>query len=339
MKRPTVALLFGGRSPEYEVSCRSAAAIRDALLTAGYDVLPLGISREGTWFLFRGSPDRIYNATWENTPGLTQIWFGEGGSFFTDNGRLLRPDVVFPAVHGTYCEDGRLQGFLDTWRIPYVGCGVECSVLAMNKLLAKQAARSIGIPTLPETPITRETPVHELTETLRFPLFLKPARSGSSFGASPVLSPGALPAALDSAFREDSLLLAEPLVRAREIEVAVFDDGTPRASRPGEILTDSDFYDYDTKYLRGSTRLAIPAPLDESEQHLLMDASLSLFRHLGCRHLARVDFFKTEEGVFFNEINTMPGFTSDSMYPRLWEHEGVDLPLLCRRLVERALSC
>ena len=182
MKRPLVALLFGGKSPEYEVSCRSAATIRDALLTAGYELLPVGISREGVFYLFRGSPERIFAATWEASPGLSRMWFAPGGGFFTDSGRLYRPDVVFPAVHGTGCEDGRLQGFLDTWGIPYVGCGVEASALAMNKYLAKETARRIGIPTLPEVCLTRDTS-EETLRGLHYPLFLKPARSGSSVGA------------------------------------------------------------------------------------------------------------------------------------------------------------
>lgn len=337
MKRPLVALLFGGKSPEYDVSCRSAAAIRDALLTAGYDTLPIGISREGAFYLFRGSPERIYAATWEASPGLSRIWCTPGGGFFTDSGRLYRPDVIFPAVHGTCCEDGRLQGFLDTWGIPYVGCGVEASARAMNKVLAKEAARGLGIPTLPEVCLTKDTP-RETLDALTYPCFLKPARSGSSVGASPVLSAAELPQALGRALVEDALVLAEPLVKARELEVAVLDDGTLRASAPGEILTDRAFYDYETKYLRGTTRLAVPATLDGEIAEKLSDDALRLFRALGCRHLARVDFFVVGDRYYFNEINTMPGFTADSMYPALAETLGYDLVTLCDTLVRRALA-
>ena len=339
MKHPIVALLFGGKSPEYEVSCRSAAALRNALLNTGYEVLPIGITREGVWYLFRGSPDRILCGNWENTPGLSQIWCGPGGSFFTDSGRLYRPDVVFPALHGAYCEDGRLQGFLDTWGVPYVGCGAECSVLAMNKLLAKEAAVRLGIPTLPYVALTPDTAGETPNTPLTYPLFVKPARSGSSVGAAPVMTPEELPAALREAFRVDPLVLAEPLVTARELEVAVFEDGGLTVPPPGEILSDRPFYDYDTKYRRGTTRLAIPAPLPEQERSLLCDYAARLFRALGCRQLARVDFFATPDGFFFNEINTMPGFTADSMYPRLMAAAGIDLPALCDRLVRGALAC
>lgn len=337
MKHPLVALLFGGKSPEYEVSCRSAAAIRDALLTAGYELLPIGISREGAFYLFRGSPERIFAATWEASAGLSRVWFTPGGGFFTDSGRLYRPDVIFPAVHGTYCEDGRLQGFLDTWGIPYVGCGVEASARAMNKLLSKEAARAVGIPTLPEVCLTPDAP-EELLHTLTYPCFLKPARSGSSVGASPVGSAAELPAALEKAFAEDSLVLSEPLVSARELEVAVLDDGALRVSAPGEILTDRAFYDYETKYLRGTTRLAVPASVTETDARTLSGYAERLFRALGCRHLARVDFFGVGDAYYFNEINTMPGFTADSMYPALAATLGYDLVTLCDTLVRRALA-
>lgn len=337
MKRPLVALLFGGKSPEYEVSCRSAATIRDALLTAGYELLPVGISREGVFYLFRGSPERIFAATWEASPGLSRMWFAPGGGFFTDSGRLYRPDVIFPAVHGTGCEDGRLQGFLDTWGIPYVGCGVEASALAMNKYLAKETARRIGIPTLPEVCLTRDTS-EEILRGLHYPLFLKPARSGSSVGASPVGSPEQLPEALGRALAEDTLALAEPLVAARELEVAVLDDGTLRVSAPGEVLTDRAFYDYETKYLRGTTRLAVPASLPTADAETLSDYARRLFLALGCRHLARVDFFAVGDTYYFNEINTLPGFTEDSMYPALVGTLGFDTVTLCDTLIRRALA-
>lgn len=337
MKRPLVALFFGGRSPEYEVSCRSAAAIREALLTAGYEVLPLGISRDGACYLFRGSPERIRAASWEASAGLSRAWFAPRGGFFTDSGRLYRPDVAFPAVHGVTCEDGCLQGFLDTWGVPYVGCGVEASARAMNKYLTKEAARGVGIPTLSEVLLVPDSSP-TILDALSYPLFLKPAHSGSSVGASPVRSRAELSSALARAFAEDPLVLAEPLVTARELEVAVLDDGTLRASAVGEVISDRPFYDYETKYLRGTTRLTIPAPLPEQDAERLADAALSLFRTLSCRHLARVDFFAVDGTYYLNEINTLPGFTEDSMYPRLAETLGYDLPSLCDALIRRALA-
>lgn len=337
MKRPLVVLLFGGKSPEHDVSCRSAAAIRDALLTAGYEILPVGISREGSYYLFRGSPERIYAATWEASAGLSRIWFTPGGGFFTDSGRLYRPDVVFPAVHGVNCEDGRLQGFLDTWGVPYVGCGVEASAQAMNKYLAKETARRVGIPTLPEVYLTEGVP-QETLDALTYPLFIKPARSGSSVGASPVPTVAELPQALEKAFAEDPCILAEPLVSARELEVAVLDDGALHVSAPGEVQTDRAFYDYETKYLRGTTRLAVPAVLPEGDARMLSAYAEQMFRALGCRHLARIDFFGVGDAYYFNEINTLPGFTADSMYPALAETLGYDLVTLCDALVRRALA-
>lgn len=337
MKHLTVALLFGGRSNEHEVSARSAAAILKALREAGHRVLPIGIRHDGVWYLWGGGADALASGAWESSPALSRIWFGTGGSFFTESGRTYTPDVVFPALHGQYCEDGRLQGFLDYWGVPYVGCGVESSVLCMNKALTKRLAADAGVPVLPWVATGRDGAEEAVLRKLSFPLFIKPARSGSSVGAAKAETREELKTALDTACGVDSLVMAEPLFRGQELEVAVLSEPGLTVSRVGEICCKAPFYDYETKYRTSDAETRIPAQISDACAAKARAYAETVFRTLGCRHLARVDFFASGEELFFNEINTMPGFTSISMYPALMQDAGIPLPELLTRLLRAAL--
>ncbi len=337
MKKTTVAVLFGGKSGEHEVSGRSAATILDALHEAGYRTLPIGITREGSFYLFRGSRDHINSSLWETTSGLVPVWFSGNGSLLSSDGRTYSPDVVFPVLHGQCGEDGGIQGFLDTLGVPYVGCGIAASVLSWDKALAKAVARSAGVPTLPWVATERAGAEERILKTLSFPIFIKPAASGSSIGAARADDMSTLTAALDASAPYGTIL-AEPCFRGRELEIAVLDDGDILVSRVGEIDPGAVFYDYETKYRADTAHTYIPARIPSSMADRLRGYAERMFRALGCRHLARIDFFADDEQLFFNEINTMPGFTSISMYPRLMADSGVPLGALVTRLVEGARS-
>ncbi len=337
MKQTTVALLFGGKSNEHDISCRSAATVLLALRECGYRTLPIGITREGAFYLYRGSVDRIRCAEWETAPGLCPIWFGSDGSFLTEEGRRYSPNVVFPVLHGQNGEDGRIQGLLDTWGVPYVGCGTACSVLSMNKALTKSISISCGVPTLPWVETLRAGAEDIIRSKFSFPIFIKPVSSGSSVGAGRAENLASLKAALDAAAEVDPHILAEPCFTGRELEVAILDDGETIVSRVGEVASNALFYDYNTKYKADTARTYIPARISDSLQEAARDYALRIFRALGGRHLARVDFFTDDHYLFFNEINTLPGFTSISMYPQLMADHGISLNELVRRLVGAAL--
>ncbi len=337
MKTTTVALLFGGRSNEYEVSGRSAATVLTSLRGAGYRVLPIGITRKGSAYLFRGHTDRIRMSTWEDTASLTPVWFGPRGEMLTSDGRAYTPDAVFPVLHGQNCEDGRIQGFLDTWGIPYVGCGTAASVLSWDKALTKRLVRDADIPTLDWVETSRPGAEECILSKLEFPLFIKPCLSGSSVGAACATDPASLTTALDNAACVGGRIIAEPCFTGRELEVAVLDDGEMTVSRVGEVVPNNTFYDYNTKYRADTARTYIPARIPERIAAMARNYAARIFEILGCRHLARVDFFTDDTHLFFNEINTMPGFTSISMYPRLMEDMGIPIPALVTRLVEAAI--
>ncbi len=336
MKQTTVALLFGGRSREYEISCRSAATVLTALREAGYRVLPIGITRQGEFLLYRGGAEQIQNTTWESSAANTPLWLMPHGSVMTADGRSLHIDVVFPCLHGQYGEDGRIQGFLDALDLPYIGCGTAASVRAWDKALSKACAVEIGVPTLPWVVTPRAGAEEAILRKLSFPLFIKPVLSGSSIGAGRADDRATLTRLLDSAAEVGGDILAEPCITARELEVAVLSDGETIISRVGEVTPNSTFYDYDTKYRADTARTYIPARLDQEAAEQIRSYARRIYEALGCRHLARVDFFRDAHGIYFNEINTMPGFTSISMYPMLMQDCGIPLPALVGRLVEAA---
>ncbi len=338
--RPRVAILFGGRSGEHEVSLRSAASVA-AGLAERHDVLCVLIDKAGRWRLQSG-PDPLATG---GEPVFLAPDPTDGGTLrrFVDAARLVRPDVYFPVLHGPYGEDGTVQGLLDLAAVPYVGAGVAASAASMDKVMMKALFERAGLPQVRHRVLlgrdsTMETRV---LDELGLPVFVKPANLGSSVAVSMVPTADDFGAALDLALAYDRKVVVEQGVDAREIEVSVLGNDAPEASVPGEIVPDREFYDYDSKYAPDSaTDLLIPAPVEESTTEEIRRLGIAAFRAVDACGLARVDFFleRSSERVLVNEINTMPGFTSISMYPRLWEASGRPYPELLARLVTLALE-
>ena len=358
MIKPRVAVLFGGRSTEHAVSCVSAGSVLDALDRDRYDVVAVGITPQGRWVLLADDASRLVISGRElpsvkdgaavalpgdPTVGLIPL---EAGAVALEDGRAAPSpgavDVVFPVLHGPYGEDGTVQGLLEMAGVPYVGSGVLASAAAMDKQVAKVLLRAEGLAVAASVLVRDGEPVdREAVAALGLPVFVKPARGGSSIGISRVTDLADLDAALQAAFASDPKVLVEAAVAGREVECGVLDtaDG-PRASVPAEVrvVGDHDFYDFEAKYLDAATELTCPADLPAGVTERLQAASLTAYRALGCEGLARVDFFVGEDGsLTVNEINTMPGFTSTSMFPRMWAASGLDYPALVDALVQSAL--
>ncbi len=322
----TVAVLFGGQSQEYEVSLLSARTLCRHLEKGGYTSFPICITKEGAWqydpkILGKGQP----------------ISFAFGGGVLLPNGGFVQCHAAFPLIHGKTGEDGTLSGFLSFWGIPYVGCDVEASLLSFQKVLSKEAAADLGIPTLPYRVCTKGQEDVFSPYPLEYPLFVKPLRQGSSVGASLVRTPGELKKALSHALLFDKDCLIEPFCSVRELEVAVLDDGIPVVSPPGEITYPTAFYDYRTKYASHAAVPCIPADIPKTLANEMKTYAIRLFDKLGCRHLARVDFFLVGEQLYFNEINTLPGMTEESMYFSLLEAAGIPPQEAVSRLIAKVL--
>jgi D-alanine-D-alanine ligase len=333
-----VLLLFGGRSSEHEVSCASAVSIHKALIRSGHRVVPVGIDRDGKWYLADASwdPFRAEGRPVELLVPSASLRVGDDEFGF---------NVVFPVLHGPYGEDGTVQGTFETCNVPYVGCGVLGSALAMDKDLTKQVVASTGVATARWLTIRRhewdEDPglsVGEVTRAIGLPVFVKPSAQGSSVGISKVIGEGELKEAISNAFRYDNKVLVEEAVSAREIEVGVLDG--PVSSVPGEVITDGGWYTYDAKYEDDSSSFDAPAQLTAEASRHVRDLAERIYETLGLSGLARIDFFY-ENGsrrFLFNEVNTMPGFTSISGFPKAWAASGVTYPELCDRLVNAAIG-
>jgi len=336
--RPRVAVLFGGRSGEHEVSLRSAASVAGGL-AQHHDVLCVLIEKAGRWRLQSGPEPRpsggepVFLAPDPTDRGALRR--------FADAASLVRPDVYFPVLHGPYGEDGTVQGLFDLAAVPYVGAGVAASAAAMDKAMMKALFERAGLPQVSHRVLFSRDPAKERTvlDELGLPVFVKPANLGSSVAVSRVPTTDAFDAALDQAFAYDHKVVVEQAVDAREVEVSILGNDAPEASVPGEIVPDREFYDYDSKYAPdSSTDLLIPAPLDDAATEEIRRLGVAAFRAVDASGLARVDFFleRSSGRVLVNEINTMPGFTDISMYPRLWEASGLPYPELLARLVTLA---
>ncbi len=331
-----IGLVFGGRSVEHEVSLRSARTIDGALHEAGYEVVALGIAPDGGWI----DPATGRAALEDGRRHLP----ASGGTPSATLHHLLqaRPDVVFPTVHGTWGEDGCLQGLCEMLDLPYVGPGVTASAVAMDKLLCKRLLADRGIPVARDVAVTSKgwadhpEAVRTRVRDLTLPLYVKPAVGGSSVGVSRVADHGELDAAIEEALRFDHRLLVEEGIEGRELEVGVLGHARPEASEVGEIRPAKDFYDFADKYLDDRAELVAPAPLPDAVRARIRALALEAFAAIGASGLARVDFLLAGERLVLNEINTLPGFTAISMYPRLWRESGVPLPALVRRLVAAA---
>jgi D-alanine-D-alanine ligase len=343
VSRLRVVVLFGGRSVEREVSRISARTIVSALDPARYEVLPLGVAPDGRFLSPAESARTIASG---EVPGKFRV--ADGKPEEESSGTLVpseigpgRADVVFPIIHGTTGEDGALQGFLETLGIPYVGAGITASALGMDKGVFKALLRDAGLPT-PRSLLLRAADADRARERLPFglPVFVKPANGGSSVGVTKVKREEDLAAAIALALRYDESVLVEEAIDARELECAVLGDEEPRASVVGEVVPGHEFYDYDDKYREDKARLLIPAPIAEEVAIRLRGLAVDVFRLCGISGMARVDFFleRSTDRVLVNELNTMPGFTAISMYPKLWEASGLSLPRLLDELIRLALA-
>lgn len=317
----------------------SAGSILRHLDPGRFDVVPVGISRDGSWLRTYVDPAELVIAD-GHLPEVS----GTSGSPLAGVGEILAEvDVVFPVLHGPYGEDGTIQGLLELAGLPYVGAGVFASAAGMDKEFAKKLLAAAGLP-VGDFVVLRpgqDRPTAADIDRLGFPMFVKPARGGSSIGVSRVAGLEGLPPAIAEARRHDPKVIIEAAIRGRELECGVleFPDGSVRASTIGEIrVAGVGVYDFDTKYLDDTAELDVPAAVDAETENLLRDLAIRTFDALDCQGLARVDFFLTEDGPVVNEINTMPGFTTISMYPRMWSASGVDYPTLVATMVETALA-
>ncbi|OGQ13330.1 MAG: hypothetical protein A2138_08745 [Deltaproteobacteria bacterium RBG_16_71_12] len=341
-----VGVIFGGRSVEHVVSVRSARTVADGLAQAGHEPVPLGIADNGAWV----APEiaaRTLAATDKALP--VPVLDAERGGVRGSLRHLLDAglDAAFPIVHGTYGEDGCLQGLCEMLDLPYVGCGVAASAVSMDKVLSKRLFEKVGLPVVPYVVVTRATfdadAVKALAgcQALPEPLFVKPSVGGSSVGCKLVKRRAELAEAVRFALQFDDTVLVEQGVKARELEVAVLGKaGALQASAIGEIVPGGEFYDYQDKYLKDDAKLLAPAPLPDDVAAELKRCAVLAMDAVGGAGMARVDFFflEAERRLAINEINTLPGFTTISMYPRLWGLSGVSLPELCDRLVKLAVE-
>ena len=348
-KRLRIGVLFGGRSGEHEVSLASAASVIRALDPEKYEAIPIGISKEGRWLIGTGAQKMLPEVLADGErvvlppdPGdAALVSLGESAR------EAAHVDVVFPVLHGTFGEDGTVQGLLELAGLPFVGAGVLGSAVGMDKDVQKRLLCDAGIPVVDFVAILRseweqqpKNILRRVAAALRFPVFVKPATLGSSVGMTKVHKPKELSAALDTAAEFAQKLLVERAITGREIEVSVLGNEAPRASVPGEIVPHREFYDYAAKYLEEGTKLLIPAKLTRAQVRKFQDYAVRAFRAIECLGMARVDFFLERRSgkIFLNELNTIPGFTAISMYPKLWEASGIPYRELIDRLIELALS-
>lgn len=358
--RTRVAVVYGGRSSEHAISCVSAGSILRNLDPERFEVVAVGITPGGSWVLTDGRPDTL-----AITDGRLPEVTGASGTALAlpadphRSGQLLSlgeaagemlatVDVVFPVLHGPYGEDGTIQGLLELAGVPYVGAGVLASAAGMDKEFTKKLLAAEGLPIGDQVVLRPHHTTVQLEdrERLGLPVFVKPARGGSSIGVSRVTAWDQLPAAIEQARKHDPKVIVEAAVQGRELECGVleFPDGRVEASTVGEIRVagvrgrDDGFYDFATKYLEDAAELDVPAKVDDAVAEEIRQLSVRAFRAIDCQGLARVDFFLTDNGPVINEINTMPGFTTISMYPRMWAASGVDYPTLLATMVDTAVA-
>ncbi|SER63299.1 D-alanine-D-alanine ligase [Propionibacterium cyclohexanicum] len=362
-ERISIAVVFGGQSTEHEVSCLTAAAALGAMDTSRYEVHGIGIDKSGIWHRYRPEEIRALQVVGEqlpvvdpHRPAAVLVRGAEGVRLASIDGQRLSEetpiDLAFPLMHGAYAEDGTIEGYFEMLGLRYVGCGVTSSAIGMDKQFMRICFQQAGIPVGPWLAIgSHQWPRHSdelltrIREELRFPVYVKPSRGGSSVGIARVAEPQNLPEAIEHARRFDPKVIVEQgIVGGREVECAVLEavPGEPQASVPGEIAMHANdgFYDYKAKYLpHGEVELRVPAPMDDAARRRVQELAVRCFTALDCEGLARVDLFLMPDGeVFVNEINTLPGFTALSMYPSLWRASGIEYPQLIDRLIDAALA-
>lgn len=352
MSKINVALIFGGKSGEHEVSLSSATSIYKFIDKEKYNIFTIGITKEGNWLYYEGDVENIKNGNWINLAhkntsiNLIPTLEKEIGIQFQDK-RFEKIDVLFPVLHGPYGEDGSIQGLFEISNIPYVGCGVLSSSVGMDKLICKKVFEKENLPQVKYTYTTKwdydkdkENILKEIEKSLRYPIFVKPANLGSSVGISKVNNKDELIKGIEFALKYDKRIVLEEGVNAREIEVSVLGNEEAYASIAGEIIPAKEFYDYEAKYLNASSKLLIPAHLDEDTMNKIRSMAIRAFKAIDGSGLSRVDFFveKNTKEIYINEINTMPGFTNISMYPKLWEATGIEYSKLIDKLIELSIK-
>lgn len=347
--KKTVCVLFGGKSAEYSISLRSCASVLRNIDRDAYDIITIGITDKGTWYLYDGSIENIENDTWHKGD-LKRVCIDHNAVepyilVLDDEGySKIKADVFFPVLHGTNGEDGRLQGLFDMAGVKYVGVGTLCSAVGMDKEYAKIVFAHAGIRQADWVTVHSydniDEKIAEIESKLPYPVFVKPANAGSSYGIGKAHSREELISAIDNATKYDSKVLVEELLTGHEVECAVLgNSGNVIASTVGEIVADEEFYTFDSKYSSTSkSQLHIPALISESAMESVRVQAVKAFEALSGRGLSRVDFFVDGENVRINEINTLPGFTSISMYPKLFDYSGIGYKELLTRLIELAFE-
>lgn len=351
MSKIKVAVIFGGASSEHDISLVSATNVIENMPKDKYEAICIGITKKGRWLYYPGDVSNIASGEWEKDPDCSSAVISPDplhkGVITLENGEytIRKVDVIFPVLHGKNGEDGTIQGLLEMSKIPYVGCGLLASASCMDKTYThtildynniKTARwRMLGLRDLNHL----EIKCANIADDLGFPMFVKPANAGSSIGINKADDLDSLKEAVKIAFSHDSKVIIEEFVKGRELEVAVFGYDSPFASFIGEIGKSNDFYDYESKYINNSVNLFIPAKIPDESTREIRETALNAYKAMGCKGLARVDFFlKDNEEVILNEINTMPGFTSISMYPKLMEDLGMSYSYLIDKLIEQAID-
>ena len=349
MIKKTVAIIFGGVSSEHDISCISAKSIIKNIDYAKYNVVLLGITKQGKWFLFNDNVDLLPEDRWLTSKRLIPAFIcpdAQVHGIITSNGDIIKLDAVFPVLHGKNGEDGTVQGLLQLAQIPYVGCDATSSGICMDKAIANAVADSNNIAQAKWHAINifdyRKNPaaaLDEAVEKLGLPIFVKPANAGSSVGISKAQTKEELYAAMEVAFKEDKKVVLEEFISGSEVECAVMGNNEPIAAEVGQIVAAADFYDFDSKYNNPQSQLHIPALISEEKRNEVRAQAVRAYKALGCEGMARVDFFVTEDGrVLLNEINTIPGQTDISMYPKLFEAVGVPYKELIDKLIGFAIE-
>jgi D-alanine-D-alanine ligase len=347
----TLCVLFGGQSSEHEISRISATSVIKNLNKEKYDIVTIGITKDGKWLLYQGPVDKIATGEWENGHVVRAVISPDAKmngiiKLSEDEATSAKIDVVFPVLHGLHGEDGTMQGLLELAQIPYVGPGVLASSVAMDKAYAKLIFKYAQIPQADWEVVFKteldnmEQVVNRIESKFSYPCFIKPSNAGSSVGITKAHNRAELEEGLKLAAQHDRKILVEEFINGREIECSVLGNEDPKASVLGEIVPGREFYDYDAKYNDDTSRLIIPAQLPEDTTNKIRAYAVRAFKALDCTGLSRVDFFVHKETgeVYINEINTIPGFTSISMYPKLWEASGLSYSELLDKLIELAIQ-
>ena len=347
MSKKNVTILFGGQSTEHAVSCKSAKTVIDGIDAEKYNINMIGITEDGSWYLYRGDTALIPGDRWLTVPERypVSVELGDARGIYADvNGarEAIPTDVFFPVLHGKYGEDGTIQGLFEMLGVPYVGCGVASSSSSMDKSFTKRLIEGTGIKQAAYVLVDRynandlDGVVRECVTKLGFPMFVKPCSSGSSIGISKAKNEAELRAGLLEALRHDGRVLIEEFIRARELECAVVDLGDSLAAEVGEVVAADEFYDFDAKYNNAASVTNTRPDISEALEKQIKESAKIIFRTLDCKSLSRVDFFLDLDtgDLIFNEINTLPGFTNISMYPMLAGKCGLDLPALIDQLIQ-----